>query len=585
MNKHWMIAPPSAECAHLASKWRVPPLIAQVLLNRGVSADEPCETFLSPQLRNLYPPSALPGTIQAAKLLVEASRDRKKIVIYGDYDVDGTTGVAILWHALKLAGADVSFYVPHRIEEGYGLNQAAVGRLVEDGAEMIVTVDCGVTAVEIADELRARGVPLIITDHHTPRDVFPKAAAVVHPAAGGVETMATGTAGHSYPNPSICGAGVAFKVAWAIGQQLSGGERVSPEFRELLRELLPLAALGTVADVVPLTGENRIIVRHGLSGLASSSIAGVRALLETAGLTGAAVSSYDAGFKLAPRINAAGRMGHAQLAVELFTRADAARSREIATYLETHNRARQATERKIAKQAKEMIDSRSLASDARRAIVLASAEWHAGVIGIVAGRMVGKFHRPTVLVALSNGEGQGSARSIANFDLSAALARCDDHLLGHGGHAMAAGLRVSAERIDEFTEAFVELANNDLTAQDLVPKLRLDAEVGLSAMTAPTVRGLLELGPFGLGNPKPLLATDWVELAAEPRCVGANDAHLQASFRQNGCWMRGIGFHLGPRIEDLKNHRRCRVAFEPMINDFNGRQNIEMRIVDFQFPA
>ena len=574
MAKQWIVTPPARDCAQVAARWRLSPLVAQILINRGVLTDRPCDSFLSPQLRDLHPPGQLAGTGDAAAAIVEAIHARRKIVIYGDYDVDGTAGVAILWHVLRLAGADVTFYVPHRIEEGYGLNRAAVNRLVEEGAGMIVTVDCGITALEIADELRERSIPLIITDHHAPRESLPSAAVIVHPAVG-----------IPYPNPSLCGAGVAFKLAWAIAQSLSGAERVAPEYRELLRELLPLAALGTIADVVPLTGENRIIARHGLQGLLESSIPGVRALIEIAGLSGLPISAYDVGFKLAPRINAAGRMGHARLAVELFTRADSARAREIAMYLETHNRSRRAAEQKIARQARETIERKNLAGDARRAIVLASHEWHAGVIGIVAGRLVGKYQRPAVLIALANGDGQGSARSIPHFDLSTAFGRCGEHLLGYGGHAMAAGLRIASDKIEPFTEAFVHLANNTLTADDLVAKLRLDAEVPLADMTAPTVRALHELGPFGVGNPKPLLATGWLDLAAEPRCCGAENAHLQASFRQGGVVMRGIGFGLGSRIEDLKQHRRCRVAFEPTINDFNGRQNVEMQMVDLQFQV
>ncbi|MEK7756260.1 MAG: single-stranded-DNA-specific exonuclease RecJ, partial [Planctomycetota bacterium] len=496
------------------------------------------------------------------------------IVLYGDYDVDGTTGVAILWHVLRQAGAEVTFYVPHRIDEGYGLNLEAVKRLVEDGAGMIVSVDCGITAVDIAKVLKDAGVTLIITDHHAPHAELPDAAAIVHPTVGG-----------TYPNPHLSGAGVAFKLAWAIAQRLSGADRVTTEFRELLRELLPLAAIGTIADVVPLVGENRIIARHGLSVLPTSSLPGLRLLIESAGLSNGKISGYDVGFKLAPRINAAGRMGHARLAVELFTRADADRAREIALYLEEHNRSRQATERQIAKQAYEIIERDNLASDARRAIVLASPGWHAGVIGIVAARVVGRYHRPTVMIALNNGEGQGSARGIQHFDLADALSSCSQHLLAYGGHAMAAGLRIAADRVDAFTEAFVAEANNRLTGDDLVDKLRLDAQVPLHELTLPTAEAIVGLGPFGIGNPKPKFATDWLDLAYEPRCVGANQDHLQVSFQQNGTRIKGIGFGLGGAIEDLKQHRRCRVAFEPIINDFNGRRSVEMQILDLQFPT
>lgn len=574
MAKRWIIPPVSPDVTAAAGRWRVPPFVAQMLLNRGLSTDQSGQAFLTPQLKDLHPPHMLSGAVEAAALIVDAIRCKSKIVLYGDYDVDGITGVAILWHVLSRAGAAVSFYVPHRIDEGYGLNLEAAKRLIDDGAQMIVSVDCGITAIEVTDAVREGGAQLIITDHHTPHATLPRADAIVHPAIGG-----------SYPNPDMCGAGVALKLAWAIAQRLSGTERVSPDFRDVLVEMIPLAALGTIADVVPLLGENRIIARHGLQGLERTSLPGLRALIDSAGLRGERISGYDVGFKLAPRINAAGRMGHARLAVELFTRAGEERAREIALYLEEHNRSRRATERKIVKQAVETVERHHLASDARRAIVLASEGWHAGVIGIVAVRIVDRYHRPAVLIALSNGEGQGSGRSIEHFDLSIALAACSEHLLSYGGHAMAAGLRIACDRIEPFTDAFVEIANNRLTGDDLVPKLRLDAEVILDELILPTAEVIVGLGPFGVGNPRPRFATDWIELAAEPRCVGRNQEHLQAEFRQNGVRIKAIGFGLVEHIEDLKHSRRCRVAFEPIINEFKGRRSVEMQIIDLQFPS
>jgi len=572
MSKHWLIPPRTDESDALAQRMGLPWIVGQLLANRGVS-DEQAGAFLAPQLRDLHPPEMLPGATDAAARLAEAVRRRTKILLYGDYDVDGITGIAVLWHVLRQAGAEVSFYVPHRIEEGYGLNLEALRKAVADGAGMVVSIDCGITAVAEAEWLAKQKVSLIVTDHHATHAAVPPAEVIVHPALDG-----------DYPNPHLCGAGVAFKLAWALAQNLSGSTKVSEEYRGLLGELLPLAAIGTIADVVPLVGENRIITRHGLSMLPQSTLPGVRALIESSGLTGAKVSGYDVGFKLAPRINAAGRMGHARLAVELFTRADETRAREIALYLEEHNRARQATERQTAKQAYELIDKHNLAGDARRAIVLASQGWHAGVIGIVAARIVGRFHRPAVVIALSNGEGQGSGRSVTHFNLAAALSDCAEHLTVHGGHAMAAGLRIQSDRVEAFTEAFVELANQRLTGHDLVPKLRLDAEVPLSDLNLSTTEAILGLGPFGVGNPRPKLATDWVELAGEPRCVGGNGDHLQASFSHQGVRLKAIGFGMASSLENLKLHRKCRVAFEPIVNDFNGRRTVEMQILDLDFP-
>jgi len=573
VSKEWVIAPEPQGSAQAARQWGVPPLVAQLLLNRGLSPQQPVGPFLSPQLKDIHEPRLLAGAAAAADRVVAAIQARQRIVIFGDYDVDGTAGVAILLHVLRAAEAQVSFYVPHRIDEGYGLNREAALKLVAEGAALIITVDCGISATTVAQDLRQAGVPLIITDHHTPGPELPEADVIVHPAVGG-----------TYPNPDLCGAGVAFKLAWMIAQRLSGAPRVAPGWRQLLIDLLPLAALGTIADVVPLLGENRILARHGLSALSQTPWPGLRALIEAAGLNGARIDSYDVGFKLAPRINAAGRMGHARLAVELLTCETPERAREIALYLDDQNRQRQATETRLTREAGALVERDGLAGDAHRGIVLAGANWHAGVLGIVAAKLVDRYHRPAVLISLNGSEGQGSARSVRHFDMFAALHACREHLLAYGGHAMAAGLRIKSDCVPAFTEAFVAQANQALTGVDLVPKLRLDAAVDLTALTLTTAEVVANLGPFGTGNPKPRLATQWVELADEPRSVGREQNHLQAVFAQNGVQMRGIGFGLAPLLEDLKQHRRCRVAFEPMINDFNGRRSVEMRILDVQFP-
>lgn len=574
MAKKWMIQAPSADRDALADQCKVPSIVAQLLINRGLHNESQTQTYLESPLIGLHSPQLLSGAQQAAEMIVQAIENKTKIVLYGDYDVDGTTGVAVLWHMLRQAGAEVSFYVPHRIHEGYGLNSDAVNQLIDHGAGMIISVDCGIKALTIADEIRKKNVKFIITDHHSLPDTLPTADVIVHPALN-----------DSYPNPDLCGAGVAFKLAWSIAQVLSKQDKVNAEYRTLLMDLLPLVALGTIADVVPLIEENRIIARHGLKFLSNTSIPGLLALISAASLDPDKISGYDVGFKLAPRINAAGRMGHARLAVELFTRADENRAREIAMYLEEHNRTRQSTERKISKQAFEIIELQDLASDSRRAIVLAYEGWHPGVIGIVASRIVDRYQRPAVMIALSNGVGQGSARSIRHFELAEALSDCDDYLISHGGHSMAAGLNIATDRVKPFSEAFIELANRRLTGDDLIPVLRLDAEIVLEELSLPTVEIILGMGPFGMGNPKPKLVTDWVELSSEPRCVGRNEDHLQATFCEGGRQMKAIGFGLGSKIEDLKQHRKCRVAFEPMINDFRGRRSVEMQILDLQFPS
>ncbi len=573
MPKNWTITPPWSQCAATARRLGIHPLLAQVLHNRGVANEDAVRIFLNPELKTLLAPEALPGAVKAADIIVGKIRQRRPIVIYGDYDVDGITATAILWHLLTMAGACVSFYVPHRLEEGYGVNAEALRQIRLDGADTVITVDCGITAVEEAKVAREIGLTLIVTDHHAPGPVLPEADAIVHPAVDG-----------GYANPDICGAGVAFKLAWAIARTLSQCERVRPEFRKFLIDATSLAALGTIADVVPLAGENRVLARFGLLGVNNTRLTGLRALIESARLADQKIDSEHVGFWLAPRLNAAGRMGHAQLAVELLTLADAARAKEIASYLESQNRGRQSIERDIFKKACEKIEAGNLASDARRAIVLAGENWHAGVIGIVASRIVDRYCRPTVLISLGNGQGQGSARSIRHFEMHRALAECAEHLDAFGGHAMAAGLRIRHEHIEAFTKSFVDLANRTLTAKDLDPALRLDAEVALNDLPDSLVHEMQKLAPFGMGNPKPRFASGMLELSGEPRVVGKDARHVQFALTDGRIVRKAIAFNQKDALQPLLDHRRCRVAFEPIIDTYNGRTSVKLQVIDMAFP-
>ncbi len=543
-----------------------------MLLNRGVSTPADVRPFLAPDFKRLLPPDTLPGAVAAADRLLAAARAGRKIVIYGDYDVDGVTGTAILWHALKLVGADVSFYIPSRLEEGYGLNAEAIARLPADGAQVLVTVDCGITALEEARVARQHGLELIITDHHSPREQLPDAALIVHPTACGPS-----------PNANLSGAGVALKVAWALAQQASGTTRVAQAFRDLLLDATALAALGLIADVVPLVGENRIITSYGLRHLGRAANPGIQALLEVADLAGKkSYDDYDVGFRLAPRLNAIGRMGHARLAVELFTRADAERAREIATTLDAENRHRQEVERQLVKEAEALVVDKGFHRDGCRGIVLASPAWHPGVIGIVAARLVDRFQRPAILIAIENGLGQGSGRSVRHFPLHEVLCACEQHLLSHGGHAMAAGMRLRADQVDAFTAAFQAEANQRLTPADLRPKLQLDDEIELGALTLEVADTVQCLAPHGTGNPRPRLATTPVELAEAPRVVGQNGAHLQLSVRQGSAYRKAIAFGAGPQASTIAEHRHLRLAFEPIINEWQGQRKVELKVIDWK---
>lgn len=586
--KRWMIADAQPQAEELAAGLKVSPLVSRILLNRGFSEARDCRDFLYPSLKQLHDPALLAGLPRAAERIAKAIRDKEKIVVYGDYDVDGITATSILWHAIRVSGGVVEYYIPHRLEEGYGLNADAVAEICNSGAKLLVSVDCGITALGPAKIARERGVDLIITDHHewhesaapltTAADhdpLLPDCYALVHPRLPGPN-------GAAYPNPSLCGAGVAFKLAWGVGMAVSGASRVSDAFRAFLVEATALAALGTIADVVPLVGENRILAAYGLGGLKASQLTGIRALIESAHLTGQALDSYHVGFRLAPRLNACGRLGHAKLAVEMLTEASAERAMEIAIFLEQQNRERQALEKTILHQALEQAAALGCGREDCRAIVLGGEGWHAGVIGIVASRLVERFHRPTIMVALNNGHGQGSGRSVAGFHLARALEACGDYLEAYGGHEMAAGLRLDSTRFEDFRNAFGEYAGRTLTDEQLTPELALEAEAEIRQITPALVTDLQRLGPFGHGNRRPILYCRDVTLAAPPRRVGRSGDHLQLFIRQGTATMKCIAFNAGSWFDRLQTGARLDLAVEPVLNEFNGRTNVELEVKDMR---
>ncbi|MGA2501479.1 MAG: single-stranded-DNA-specific exonuclease RecJ, partial [Tepidisphaeraceae bacterium] len=580
-SRRWIITEPTEAAATLAQALRTSPVIAQILINRGIKEPQPAFEFLNPNMKLLHDPRLMPNLETAARRIERAIREQQRIVIYGDYDVDGITATTILWHAIRKLGGQADFYIPHRIDEGYGLNSEAITQICDSGAQLIITVDCGVTAIEQAEICRKCGVDLIISDHHEWREshethtpMLPECFAIVHPRL----PMADGPP--TYPNPNICGAGVAFKLAWGVGQVHNNADRVSQEFREFLVEAMSLAALGTIADVVPLTGENRLLAHFGLLGLKRSSLVGIRALIESAGLTGQKLDAYHVGFLLAPRLNACGRMGHAREAVEMLTVADLPRAGVIASELESQNRARQALERQIFQEAMEQATRNGYDRDDCRGVVLAAEGWHAGVIGIVASRVVGKLNRPAIMIALADGHGHGSARSISGFHLAKALEACREHLETCGGHEMAAGLRLETAKLDAFRQAFMDHAAGCITPEMLVPELRLDCTATLGQVTEAMVNDLKRLGPFGTSNRRPLLCCRDVELTSAPRRVGKTGDHVQLLVRQNGTTMKCIAFNRPDLADSLKAGSRIDVAAEPGINEYNGYRNVELQVAD-----
>ena len=567
----WAVAPPWDGAADLARRLRTAPLVAQVLHNRGLDEPEAARAFLNPKLGDLHPPELLGGAEAAAKRIARAVAGKEKIFLYGDYDVDGMTAVAILHAVLRLVGAEPEFYVPHRLEEGYGVNAEAVRSIIAGGAKLLITVDCGICAAGPLAEATAAGVDVIVTDHHIPPEVLPAAVAIVHPTAGGP----------GYPNPDLAGAGVAFKLAWQVARQICGEARVDEPMRKFLLEATCLAALGTIADVVPLLGENRVLATYGLRGLAATQHVGLRALIESASLGGEKLDAYHVGFVLAPRLNACGRMGHARLAVELLTGASPERSREIAAYLDRQNTERRRVEKAITDEAVEQVVSGGLADGDHRAIVLASESWHGGVIGIVASRLVSRFARPAILIAVgADACGQGSGRSIPGFHMRDALAACGEHLVSFGGHAMAGGLRIGPGRIDAFAAAFVAYANERIGDEQLAGALHVDAETTLAALSFQTVEHLARMAPFGQGNPHPLVAVGGCEVLTAPRRMGRSGNTVGMMLARDGATIRAVGFGMGDLADDLVGVRRVDVVGEPVLNRFRGRTNVELHLKD-----
>ncbi len=585
MSKRWRIHPHDpARIAALQQAAGIPAVVAELLICRGVCDPVAARQFLDPKLSTLREPELLPGCRQAAERVQAAIAARRPIVIYGDYDVDGMTGTAILWLCLKLLGAEVSYYVPHRVDEGYGLNCEAIRTLVAEKTALLLTVDCGIGSCAEAALARELGVELVITDHHQPGPQLPEAAAIVHPRLPGSD----------YPFGGLSGAGVALKLAWALCQQASGAKRVSPRMRDFLVQAVGLAALGTVADVVPLLDENRILVRHGLESLAAAPTLGLATLLDLAKIVPhrhpdgkMRLEAEDLAFQIAPRLNAAGRLGQPQLAVELLVTDRPERAQELAQYIDGLNTTRQTLERSIqlaaAKQAKEVFDP---GEDA--ALVLADRGWHPGVIGIVAGRLADRFHRPVVMISWDKAgmrPGIGSARSVPGFDLHAALAECGEFLLSHGGHAAAAGLKIEEHQLAGFRGAFCDVAAAQISEQQRVAEVFVDVEAPLSAFTLQVVEQIERLAPFGQGNSRPLLCTTGVALSGQLKPLGSSGHHLAMMLSQNGVTLRAVAFGAGDWADELAAvEGPLDVAFRPVINHFRGRQSVELHLVDWR-PA
>jgi single-stranded-DNA-specific exonuclease len=597
MSKRWIIRQSDNELARSISiSARISDLIAVLLTARGIKTCEAAQAFLNTNLKkHLREPLLLPGCREVAEHLLEAVNRKQKIVVYGDYDVDGITGIVILRQTLNILGADVDYYVPSRLDEGYGLHSEAIAKLAQNGVNVIVTVDCGIASIEEAQTATEHGVKLLITDHHTPGAELPAAAAIAHPQlvrfSGKCVSVPSLTAeeieiAEKYPFPPLCGSAVALKVAWALGQLAfeGPGKPVSPQFRERLTEMLGLAALGTVADSVPLQDENRALVRNGLQHLYSpKSSVGLKQLFSVSkyveGKT--RIDADYAAFQLVPRLNAAGRLGQAGLAVELLIGNDLKRATEIAKEIDELNESRKVLEKRIAKEAEQQIhDQFDPVHDPAFVLV---GDWHRGVIGIVAGRLVERFHRPVILFGrdkMGNIPAVGSARSVSGFNLYAALETCRQFLIRFGGHEAAAGLTIEEKEINSFRTAFCDIAAKRIALEARTASLSIDGIFPLGAFTRSTVEQILLLAPFGNANPSPVFATEKV-LVRNVKTMGKDNSHFAAEFCQNGVTLRGIAFNRKNWVEEMQPYDEpIDIAFKVRISDFN--QQVELDIFDWK---
>ena len=553
------------EIRQLAQKYNVTKVIATLLLNRGLKTDEQIRSYVTKSMHGIHNPTLLPDMDKAAERTARAVEKGERIVIYGDYDVDGITSTALLYDFLKSHGADVEYYIPDRYQEGYGLNIMAVNKLAKSGAKLMISVDCGITAVGEVSLAKVLGMETVITDHHTCKEKLPEdAVAVVNPKIPGC----------GYPFDGLAGVGVAFKLALATAMYM--GENTT----ECFNRYCDLAALGTVADVVPLLDENRIIVDRGIKSLSSSQRPGIRKMLELSEADKRPLTSSSIAFSLAPRLNAAGRLGNAKTAVELLLSRDEKQAYEIALKLDSENRERQTMEQKIFDEALELAEKDPL-FDKKRVIVLAKEGWHQGVIGIVASRICSRFYKPCILISCENGAGKGSGRSVEGFNLFDALTACEEFLTNFGGHSIAAGLNINASDIDEFTKKINEYAGKAMAPEALTPSVKIDCKLNPAAVSVKNCRTLSVFEPFGMCNEKPVFAVEDQTILAIGQ-MGLANKHLRLKAGSGGHTLNCVGFGMGEYMDFFHQGDRVDLAFQMDINTYQGTQQAQLVLKDIR---
>ena len=551
------------EIEEFSASCGVGPAMAVILLNRGIKTPKAVNSYMKKSLEDIHNPFMLDGMEDAVERILSALEKNEKIVIYGDYDVDGITSTATVYKFLKSQGADVSYYIPDRFSEGYGINVLAINKMARDGAKLMITVDCGITAVGEVEFAKTQGLDIIITDHHTCREELPKAVAVINP-----KRMDS-----SYPFSGLAGVGVAFKLVLALAIKLGMNTK------DVFMEYVDMVALGTIADVVPLVDENRVIADKGINSIENTNNKGIRALMELAGAGGKTVDANAVAFFASPRLNAAGRLENASLSVELMICEDDARAREIAVHLDRLNQERKDIEQKIFEEA--YAKAEAMGED-KLVYVISGENWNHGVIGIVASRIAELFYRPCILISVEDGKGKGSGRSVPEMNLFDALSSCEELLTAFGGHSQAAGLSIAEENLEEFSKKINEFAKKNIDVATLVPKLSIDCNLGGQNVTMQAAKMIESLAPFGEGNELPVFSMQGLKVIAS-QTMGAQKNHLRLRLSDGANVFNAVGFGMGDVSDKLGIGTTVSVAFNMNINAYQGSENLQLMLKDIKF--
>lgn len=542
----------------IVEKHNINELLARILLNRNIDTDEKISKFLYPKLEDLNDPYLFKGMDKAVDRILKAVNNKEKITIYGDYDVDGITSITVLKKFLDEIGANVDYYLPNRLSEGYGLNNKALDTIKERGTQLLITVDCGISAYNEIEYAKSIGFDVIVTDHHECPEVLPEAIAVIDAKCPD----------NTYPFNSLAGVGVSFKVIQALCMKLN-------KPAEDYLKYLDIVCLGTVADIVPLIEENRVIVKYGLEYIKNTKNVGLKALIETSGYK--SIDSSAISFGLAPRINACGRMGQAELALDMLLTNSEEEAMKIAEHLQVMNRERQEVEKVIMEDAVKIIEENKLYND--NVIVVGDENWHHGVIGIVASKITETYYKPSVLICFEGDEGKGSGRSVDGFDLHEALSACGDKLLKYGGHEMAIGLTLKKEEFLNFRKAMIDFAKDKLP-EDLMPVVKYDAEISTKDISKATIESLKLLEPYGEANNSPIFVYKNVKVDSVRTL--SNDKHLKLNIKEGNCIFNAIAFNMGDKKDSIRMGDKVDVLHYLELNRYNGFESVQLNVKDIK---